>query len=306
MKKEILMEAITRIRTEWLEEFVRTDRAAEENTRKAGRRAVSLERWIAVAMNVAAAVVVVLTGIWLFNQAQKPPELSIGGVGTEDLYPIYFETEADWVDYEEALQKIAAERIAYNAEWVLEYYDPEEESAAWLDVCLSQYYPWTRWDLLAIEKLRTARAKEAAMLPRYNNEAFEHSQMAWSSNDGVKRVFWCSMYSHAFQAQLGGRVDIDYTYLEPEAYLYPDLKADASMPLKKIVETLGAAYGKACSSVRISLGDRTVNALTRRTGDDAERCIYYFVYDNILVRISAACGNDALEAWMATLTFERK
>ena len=144
------------------------------------------------------------------------------------------------------------------------------------------------------------------MLPRYNDEAFKHSQMKWSSNDGVRRAFWLSMYSTAFQSQLGSSVRIDYTYLEPEAYLYPDLKADASMPLKEIVDTLGAAYGKKCSSVRVSLGDRTVDALTRRSGDNGENCIYYFLYDNVLVRISAACGNDALEAWMAALTFQRK
>ncbi|MBQ9083992.1 MAG: hypothetical protein IJY28_10960 [Clostridia bacterium] len=306
MKTEKWMEAFTQIKNEWIEEFVRTDQAAEQKARKTGRRTVSLGRWMTVAMNVAATAVVVLTGIWLFNQSQKLPELSTGGVGTEDLYPICFETEADWVDYEAALEKIAAERIARNAEWVLEDYDPERDSAAWLDVCLSAYYPWTRWDLLAIEKLRKARSGDSAMLPRYNDEAFKHSQMKWSSNDGVRRAFWLSMYSTAFQSQLGSSVRIDYTYLEPEAYLYPDLKADASMPLKEIVDTLGAAYGKKCSSVRVSLGDRTVDALTRRSGDNGENCIYYFLYDNVLVRISAACGNDALEAWMAALTFQRK
>ena len=66
MKKEMLMEAIIRIRTEWLEEFVRTEQAAEQKVRKNSRRRVLLGRWMAVAMNAAALKYFVMASMAIF------------------------------------------------------------------------------------------------------------------------------------------------------------------------------------------------------------------------------------------------
>ncbi len=303
MKKEILMEAITRIRTEWLEEFVRTEQAAEQKARQNSRRTVLLKRWMTVAMNTAAMAAVVLAAIWLFNQSQKLPGVSGGGVGTDDLYPIYFESEADWVDYEAALEKMAAERIAQNAEWVLKDYDPEYDSALWLDYELSGYFPWTQWDLLAIHHLRQLRAVHPARMPRYNGEPFIRS-VRWRV-EGEMKLFWAQMASGDFKQQLGRTVEINFTYLEPEAYLHPGLKADASTPVRKIVDEFRLTSLYRCRKVRIRLGDRTADALTTtRSFNGAERQVYYFVYDDILVHIEAPCDADELEAWMTGLTFQ--
>ncbi len=208
---------------------------------------------------------------------------------------IALNSEADLLNYEAALERIAEERIARDAKDWLEHLP---DSAALLDVQLSQLYPWSEYDLLVIDNLRKVRAKHPAMLPCYDEEALKYIRIECSF-EGEPELLWLQLSSDSFKHQLGGWINISYTYLEPEAYLHPDIKLDATMPVQEIVDDLGLASVKECNSTRIQLGDRTVDALMVPSKDT-----YYFVYDCVLVRVEAPCDEATLEAWMTALTFQ--
>ncbi len=127
MKKEKLMEAITRIKTEWLEEFVRTDRVAEEKVRENQLVMIPLRRWIPAAVSMVLILTVILTGSWLFPDVYCPgqmwmpsggklPGITVNTGVLEDMFPTYRGTNLYQTVYASRLNElnlVAVPEVAY-------------------------------------------------------------------------------------------------------------------------------------------------------------------------------------------------